>query len=367
MAEIEDQRHWIAGVKPSDEVLAMNGTQIFEYECRQEPGKLRELIAAYKNNDEIHGQLRYAHDIAGSTAAPVIFIGMGGSLCASIGATTHLQANGRLTFAADAGEWLHYADGVWKDAALSVLVTTSGESAELVALMKEGTGGPLILICNNPASTCWQLAKHRLPILAGPEYGNATKTYTNTTAAGVILASEMLGRAWRDDADHAATVMESSIDRIFSMRHSIEEFCRGAANLELIGRGGAFAAAWMGALTIREMSGFRAAPHTGAGFKHGPNLDTDATHVAMIFAVGRAAALGIKLAAECNRKGGRVVLVSNENHDRTDKLLPIRMDAVAEPWESITALLIPQALTLAWIERNGCKLPPRFTYGVMEQ
>ena len=123
----------------------------------------------------------------------------------------------------------------------------------------------------------------------------------------------------------------------------------------------------MGALTIREMSGFRAAPHTGAGFKHGPNLDTDATHVAMIFAVGRAADLGVKLAAECNRKGGRVVLVSNEDHDRTDKLLPVRIDAVAEPWESITTLLIPQALTLAWIERNGCRLPPRFAYGVMEQ
>jgi glutamine---fructose-6-phosphate transaminase (isomerizing) len=234
-------------------------------------------------------------------------------------------------------------------------------------LVKQGTGGPLALICNNPASTCWQWAKHRLPILAGPEYGNATKTYTNTTAAGIILASETLGRAWRDDADHAAAVMENSIDRIFSMRHSIEEFCRGAANLELIGRGGAFGAAWMGALTIREMSGFRAAPHTGAGFKHGPNLDTDPTHVAMIFAVGRAADLGVKLAAECNRKGGRVVLVSNEDHDPTDKLLPIRIDPVPEPWESITTLLIQQALTLAWIERNGCRLPPRFAYGVMEQ
>jgi len=87
----------------------------------------------------------------------------------------------------------------------------------------------------------------------------------------------------------------------------------------------------------------------------------------MIFAVGRAAALGLKLAAECNRKGGRVVLVSNEAHERTEKLLPVRIERVAEPWESITTLLVPQALTLAWIERNGCRLPPRFGYGVMEQ
>jgi glutamine---fructose-6-phosphate transaminase (isomerizing) len=367
MAEIGDQPRWIGGVKPSDAVLAMNGTQVLEYECRQQPAKLRKLIAACKLDGEIRGQLRYAREIAANSTAPVIFIGMGGSLCSSISAATHLQANGRLAFAVDAGEWLHYGRHVWKEAALSVLTTASGESAELVAFMKQGTGGPMLLVCNNPTSACWQLAEHRLPILAGPEYGNATKTYTNSTAAGIILAAEILSREWQADADHTASVVEDNIERIFQMRHSIEEFCRGAANLEVIGRGGAFGAAWMGALTIREMSGFRASPHTGAGFKHGPNLDTDATHVAMIFAVGRAAALGLKLAAECNRKGGRVILVSNEEHEGTERLLPIRIDAVAEPWEGITALLVPQALTLAWIERNGCRLPPRFAYGVMEQ
>ena len=187
MAEIEHQPRWIAGVKPADELLAMNGTQILEYECRQQPAKLRELIAAYQSSDEIRRQLRYAREITASSNAPVIFLGMGGSLCSSIAASTHLQANGRLAFAVDAGEWLHYAHDVWKDAALSVLVTASGESAELVAFMKQGTGGPLTLICNNPASPCWQLAQHRLPILAGPEYGNATKTYTNSTASGIIL------------------------------------------------------------------------------------------------------------------------------------------------------------------------------------
>jgi glutamine---fructose-6-phosphate transaminase (isomerizing) len=365
MAEIGSQPRWIAGVKPSDEVLSMNGTQILEYECRQQPGKLRELIAAYKGHEEIRRELRYAREVTVDSSAPVVFIGMGGSLCSSISASTHLESNGRLAFAVDAGEWLHYARNIWKNAALSVLVTASGESAELVAFMKQGTGGPLALICNNAASPCWRLAEHRLPALAGPEYGNATKTYTNTTAAGIILAAEMVGREWQADADHAAAVMENSIDRIFQMRSSLEEFCRGAANLEVIGRGAAFGAAWMGALTIREMSGFRAAPHTGAGFKHGPNLDIDATHVAMIFAVGRAAALGLKLAAECNRKGGRVILVSNEEHEPTEKLLPVRIDPVAEPWEGITTLVVPQALTLAWIERNGCRLPPRFAYGVM--
>jgi glucosamine--fructose-6-phosphate aminotransferase (isomerizing) len=367
MTAKSEQPRWIAGVEPPKELLAMNGTQILEYECREQPTKLRELIATYKHDEEIRAQLRAIREIASSSAAPVIFIGMGGSLCSSISASIHLQSNGRSAFSVDAGEWLHYARPVWKHAVLSVLVTTSGESAELVEFIKQELGGPTALICNNPVSPCWKLAKYRLPILAGPEYGNATKTYTNSTASGIILAAEILGHDWKNDADHAADVMAHSIGNIFAMRGRLEEFCRGAKNIEVIGRGGGYGSAWMGALTIREMSGFRAAPHTGGGFKHGPNLDTNDTHVAIILAAGRTAALGMKLAAECNRRGGRVVLVSNDEIEPTERLLPVRIDAVAEPWEGITTLLIPQALTLAWIERNGCNLPPRFAYGVMEQ
>ena len=123
----------------------------------------------------------------------------------------------------------------------------------------------------------------------------------------------------------------------------------------------------MSALCIREMSGHRAAAHTGAGFKHGPNLDVDGSHVAIIFALGRVAILGIKLAEECNRRSGKVVLVSADDYPATEKLFPVRIDAVPEPWEAITSLLVPQALTLGMVERTGCRLPPRFQYGVMTE
>jgi glucosamine--fructose-6-phosphate aminotransferase (isomerizing) len=211
------------------------------------------------------------------------------------------------------------------------------------------------------------LAENRLPILAGPEYGNATKTYTNATAAAIIAAAEMLDLPWQKDAEAAAEAFSASLDRIFALRGRMEEFCRGAANTEIIGRGAAYGGAVMSALCIREMSGHRAAAHTGAGFRHGPNLDVDASHVAIIFALGRVAELGVKLAKECNRKGGKVVLVSEQDREPGERLFAVRVDAVAEPWEGITSLLVPQALTLAMVERNGCRLPPRFQYGVMEQ
>ena len=357
---------WVGGVEPPKELLSATGVQIMELECRQQPERLRNLLAQYKNDPAIQGELKELRRLA-AKPGPVLWIGMGASFCSSFGGSVLLQSNGRPSFTVDAGEWLHYGMPVWANAALSILLTTSGESAELVELFKTGKDQSLGLICGNPASKCWGLAEHKLPILAGPEYGNATKSYTNATAAAIIAASEILGRNWHQDAEHAAQVFSSHLDPIFAMRHELEAFCRGAANIEVVGRGAGYGAAFMSALCIREMSGHRAAPHTGAGFKHGPNLDVDATHVAIIFALGHTAELGVKLAEECNRRGGKVILVSSHDQAADEKLLPVRIDAVAETWEAITALLVPQALTLAMIERTGSKLNPRFQYGVMEQ
>ncbi|WP_263367815.1 SIS domain-containing protein [Edaphobacter bradus] len=357
---------WINGIEPSKELLASNGTQILEFECREQPARLRELLNVYREDHTLRAEFARFREL-NAAPGPVLFIGMGASYCSAISASIQLQSHGRSSFTVDAGEWLNYSQPVWSDAALSILITTSGESAELVELFKRGGDRPRGLICNNAASTCWHLAENKLPILAGPEYGNATKTYTNSTAAAIILASVIVGQPWQQDAERAFDVFSSSLDPIFARRDEIEAFCRGAANIEIVGRGAAYGGAIMSALCIREMSGFRAAPHTGAGFRHGPNLDVDGSHVAIIFALGRTASLGVKLAQECDRRGGKVVLVSSENHEETDRLYPVRIEAVPEPWEGIVSLLVPQALTLAMVERTGCRLPPRFQYGVMEQ
>ena len=318
---------WINGIEPTEALLRLNGTEILEYECRQQPALLKALIAAYSTDPTILAQLSHLRELA-ANKGPILFIGMGGSFCSALSASTHLQSHGRPAFTVDAGEWLHYAAPVWNDAALSILLTTSGESAELVELLRKGQGSPIALISNNSASTAWNMTQNRLPILAGPEYGNATKTYTNSTAASIMLASAILNQPWHSEATQVAATYTSDLARIFAQRTALEAFTRAAANIEIIGRGAAYGAAIMGALTIREMSGFRAAPHTGAGFKHGPNLDVDATHVAIIFALGRAAGLGVKLAEECNRRGGKVVLVSNEDTPQTPSLYPIKLSEV---------------------------------------
>jgi glucosamine--fructose-6-phosphate aminotransferase (isomerizing) len=358
---------WISGIEPPKELLSASATQILEIECREQAPRLQELIRTYGADPAIRSTLRNLRELLAAKRGPVLFLGMGASLCSSVSGSIFLQSHGWPSFSADAGEWLHYGASCWDDAALSILLTTSGESAELVELFKRGTSGATALICNNPASTCWGMTESRLPILAGPEYGNATKTYTNASAAAIIAASEILGLPWENDAETAAEAFSASFDRIFDQRGEIEKFCRGAANTEVIGRGAAYGGALMSALCIREMTGHRAAAHTGAGFRHGPNLDVDTSHLAIIFAMGRVAELGVKLAHECNKRGGKVLLISAEDREPAELLFPVRIDAVPEPWEGITSLLVPQALTLAMVERSGSRMPPRFEYGVMEE
>ena len=361
-----DASRWIGGVKPADDVRTLSMTAIFEKECREQPEILATLLRSYAEQEAIRQEL-HAVQALRQSPGPILFLGMGASLCSSITGTMLLQSSGRSAFFVDAGEWLHYGLPVWDDVAASVLVTTSGESAELVELCKKDPHKPVALICNNEQSMCWRLAKLRLPILAGPEYGNATKTYTNATAACIILASEFLGRSWQADGRQVLSCYSRALDRVFDLRRELREFCAGAANIELVGRGPCYGSALMGALCIREMAAHRSAGHTGAGFRHGPLLDVNESHVSIIFALGQAADLGVKLAQACNARGGKVVLVSTEEHTPTPKLLPVKIEAVPEPWESLTSTLVPQALTLAMIEEGGANLTPRFEYGAMHE
>ena len=360
------ESRWIAGIEPPAEVRTQSMLAIYEKECMEQPERLADLVRAYREDRSILEQMENLRRIM-TSPGPILFVGMGASYCSSVTGSTLLRSCGRSSFFVDAGEWLHYSLPVEDQVADSILVTASGESAELVELCKKKSARPLGLVCNNEKSTCWSLAPIRLPILAGPEYGNATKTYTNATAACIALASHIIGRAWKEDAMRVLDVYSADLHRAFAQRSELEQFCRGAVNIEVIGRGAAYGGAIMGALCIREMTGQRAAAHSGAGFRHGPILDVNESHLAIILALGRTAELGLKLAHDCNARGGKVILVTTDEVQPSEKLMPMKVSPVPEPWDGVTSVIVPQALTLGLAEKYGARLSPRFHYGVMEE
>ena len=57
--------------QPPAALLAATGTQILEIECREQPGRLRELIKAYFSDSEIRAELMKLRQLArrGRTSA----------------------------------------------------------------------------------------------------------------------------------------------------------------------------------------------------------------------------------------------------------------------------------------------------------
>jgi glutamine---fructose-6-phosphate transaminase (isomerizing) len=326
---------------------------IYRSEVGEQPTRLADLLAAYATDAEVRGQIE-ALKKALSVELPVLWLGMGASFASSLAGATSLLMAGKASFALEASEWLHYCGGVHHQTAGPILVTTSGVSAELVELTRSTGPDPRIVLCNQSDSPCWRAANIRLPILAGLERANATKTYVNSAAACIILASELRCRPWQTEAGKVVRGFARSLETVLSRRKELEEFSRHARNIEIIGRGPSLGGAIMGALCIREINRLRTFAHSGGGFRHGPNLDVDDSHVAMILALGRTEDLGLRLAEECVRRGGSVILAASGNLSKTsDRMLCIHLECVPEPWEALTSVLVAQALTLALAEERG--------------
>lgn len=334
--------------------IAIANSMIATYkaECEEQAQRLAQLCRAYERDEQIRSEIgRLKRAI--STQRPLLWVGMGASYCSALSGSVRARFSGHLSFASEASEWLHYSDGTRNQVAGPILVTASGESAELVELCRRPPNKPSILLCNEAESSCWSAAQIRLPILAGLEQGNATKSYTNGTAACIILASELLGLEWKREAAIAVESFSNSLGRVFERRKEFDQFGQGATTIEVVGRGPALGGALMGALCIREMTGFRATAQSGGSFRHGSLLDVNDTHLSIIQALGRTAELGVRLANDCVDRGGRVILVETGERRASERLLPVKIDAVPEPWEGISSVLVSQALTAAMMERGG--------------
>lgn len=325
--------------------------EIFRKECLEQPDRLYEMLRAYSFDGEVRGELERVKKII-SKNQPVLWLGMGASYCSSISGATRLSSSGRPSFSIEAGEWLHFGLSTWDQVAGPILVTTSGESAELVELCRMKEKHPRILICNSPGSSCWNAAEFCLPILAGPERGNATKTYMNSSAICTILASELVGQPWQEEAKCIPKLLASCLSVALERREEMEQFCHEMKTLEVLGRGSALGGALMGALCVREMTTWRANAHSGGSFRHGPFLDVDGSHVATILALGRTAEMGRRLGKDCLAKGGKVILIVDQGPvENSDRLLTIKIEQVPEGWEGLTSVVVLQALTLVLIER----------------
>ncbi len=205
---------------------------------------------------------------------------MGSSYDACYPAVTALAREGVAAVMTDTAELLHFRLPMLRAGDDLVLVSQSGESAETVRaaerLRARGEAPRIIAVTNDPDSSLSRVADLTMQTLAGEETGPSTMTFA---AALVVIGASAMAIAGmapdavldglRGDAEAAAAAIEGLLARD-TLADDLVTWHGGRATTVILARGGARAAAEMGALTLKEAVGMPVESLQTAQFRHGP-------------------------------------------------------------------------------------------------
>ena len=125
----------------------------------------------------------------------IVLTGMGGSFHALYPATLELVDHGFNAIRVETSELVHYQDRFLDSRSLIIVVSQSGESAEVVRLLQRNRSrADLIAVTNSPDSTLARCADAVVRTLAGEEFSVACKTYVAGLMALKWLADVLCGK-----------------------------------------------------------------------------------------------------------------------------------------------------------------------------
>lgn len=275
-----------------------------------QPRAMREALSRY---DRLDGVLA---GIAALRHDEVLFVGMGSSHYGCLPAVLRLNAAGNPARAVSASEILHYEWGAIRPQTLLVAVSQSGESGEIVELVRRlPAGRPLIGITNDPASALGRRADLLLPMGVRPETAASTRTYQATLVLTALLADALLGRSPGETLrafGQAADALDGFLRDAVGVQSRLGDHLGRPAALTFLGRGPSLCTAECAALFTREAAKHPAVAFESAEFRHGPFEIVDDTFGAVLFAPsGPTARLQWALARDIAALGGRAALVTD--------------------------------------------------------
>jgi glucosamine--fructose-6-phosphate aminotransferase (isomerizing) len=253
--------------------------------------------------------------------AEVILTGMGGSYATCYPLAVQLATRGLPALMLGTAELLHFRLGLLDRVRPVVVVSQSGESAEIVSLVERvhdlAARPSVVAVTNGSANTLARAADRALDTRAGSEVGPSTGTF-----AGALVVLAGIGRRWIDgsprvvadrvmaDAEQAAVAIERLLahrglgDELFETFGSLDRFV-------ILGRGPARAAAEMAALTVKEAAGLPVEAYDAAQFRHGPLELAGPRLAAIVLATEpETEALDRRLARELRESGSSVLEIT---------------------------------------------------------
>ena len=253
---------------------------------------------------------------------PVVFTGMGASYNSCYVPVTLLAGRGVDATMIDAAELLHFRRSILGEDSLVVMVSQSGESAEVVRLLEsvEGPRGPFVVsVTNGTENSLARGASVSLDTGAGREDGPSTKTFGATLVVLAAITEVLSGASAEpaisvtvESAVRAAAEARSILDRGRELAARATAWFGDRPAMALLGRGTARAASETGALILKEAARVPAESLEAGQFRHGPlELAGPGLAAAVIATEEATSALDLALASELLRTGAAVLVITN--------------------------------------------------------
>ena len=265
----------------------------------------------------------------------------------------------RLPVEADIASEFRYREAPMPKGGLTLVISQSGETADTLAALRyaKAQGNHVAAVVNVPESTIAREAGVIFRTYAGPEIGVAsTKAFTcqlAVLAALAIAAGKARGavdRATEIRLVAALIALPRQMNQVLAAEGEIARIARDIATARdvlYLGRGVNFPIALEGALKLKEISYIHAEGYPAGELKHGPIalIDEDVP-VVVIAPRDHRFDKTISNMEEVAARGGRIVLITDEEGRRTNGAGAFRTIAVpeADPFVSPMLYAVPVQL-----------------------
>ena len=283
----------------------------------------------------------------------------------------------RLPVEVDYASEYRYRDPIADPAALGLLITQSGETADTIAAQREmiAKGSKTIAICNVVGAMIAREAHGTIYTHAGPEIGVAsTKAFTAQLVALFLFALHLAQTRETVTGDQSRALVESlsllpgkveeALRTADSVCEEIAKLYSNARDFLYLGRGIHYPIALEGALKLKEISYIHAEGYPAGEMKHGPNALIDETLPVVVLATkdesNRDSVLRYEKTLsniqEVTARSGKVIAVAIEGDNHIKQLVDhvLYVPSASELLLPVLDVIPLQLLAYHIAVRRGC-------------
>lgn len=315
-----------------------------------QPRALRETLAHLNGMISLEGIARQLQERA---FRQVVLTGMGSSLYGLYSLSLLLNNSGYTALLIETSELVNYLQALIVPDTLFIVVSQSGQSAEIIRFLGLNAQQAQVLAITNTAdSPLAEQAEVTLLTHAGPEFSVSAKTYVTALlvieVVGAVLCRHQVEEAFRDlyDApDRLDTYLHGWREHVEQLAGTLGE----VEHLFMVGRGRSLAAANTGALILKESAKCHAEGMSSAAFRHGPmEMLSKRTFVAVFEGDAGTKDLNYRLFDDLQGQSGRAEIIG-----RGSSHPALCLPDSAERIRPIMEIVPVQMMTLALNARNG--------------